>query len=57
MKSKLFEPLILIYFFDSNLEVMGSKPILKEKSVARMIELKEEYDLYDICRTRNPFEK
>ena len=26
-------------FFDRNLEVMGSKPILKEKSVARMFEL------------------
>ena len=37
-------------FFDSNLEVMGSKPILKEKSVAKMVELKEEYDLCDIWR-------
>ena len=29
-------------FFDSNLEAVGGKPILKEKSVARMVELKEE---------------
>ena len=31
--------------FDSNLEAKGSKPILKEKSVVRMVELKEVYDL------------
>ena len=29
-------------FFDRNLEAMGGKPILKEQSVARMVELKEE---------------
>ena len=28
-------------FFDSNLESKGGKPILKEKSVAKMIQLKE----------------
>ena len=44
-------------FFDSNLEVKGDKPILKEKSVARMIELKEEYDFYDIWRIRNQLKK
>ena len=32
-------------FFDSNLEAKVGKPILKEKSVARMVELKEVYDL------------
>ena len=32
-------------FFDSNLEAKGGKPILKEKPVARMVELKEVYDL------------
>ena len=37
--------MIFNLFFDSNLEVMGGKPILKEKPVAKMIELKEEYDL------------
>ena len=31
--------------FDNNLEAKGGKPILKEKSVARIVELKEEYDL------------
>ena len=31
--------------FDNNLEAKGGKPILKEKSVARMVELKEVYDL------------
>ena len=36
---------------------MGGKPILKEKSVARMVELKEEYDLCDIWRIRNSLEK
>ena len=35
-------------FFDSNLEAKGGKPILKEKSVVRMIQLKKEYDLCDI---------
>ena len=44
-------------FFDSNLEAKGGKPILKEKSVARMVELKEEFDLCDIWRIRNPLEK
>ena len=44
-------------FFDSNLEAKGDKPILKEKSVARMIELKEEYDFYDIWRIRNQLKK
>ena len=44
-------------FFDSNLEAKGGKPILKEKSAARMVELKEEFDLCDIWRIRNPLEK
>ena len=44
-------------FFDSNLEAMGGKPILKEKPVARMVELKEEFDLCDMWRIRNPLEK
>ena len=43
--------------FDSNLETKGAKPILKEKSVARMVELKEEYILCDIWRIRNPPKK
>ena len=44
-------------FFDSNLEAVGGKPILKEKSVVIMVELKEEYDLCNIWRVRNPLEK
>ena len=44
-------------FFDSNLEPKGGKPILKEEAVARVLELKEEYDLCDIWRIRNPYEK
>ena len=38
-------------YFDSNLEPKGCKPILKEKSVARVV------DLCDIWRIRNPLEK
>ena len=44
MESKLLLPVVLIYF-SRNKE---GKPILKQKSVARMVELKEEYDLCDI---------
>ena len=44
-------------YFNSNLEAKGGKPILKEKSVARVIVLEEEYDLCDTCRIRNPLEK
>ena len=44
-------------FSDSNLEAVGGKPILKEKSVVIMVELKEEYDLCNIWRVRNPLEK
>ena len=43
-------------FFDSNSDVMGGKPILKKRSVAKMVELKEEYDLCDIWRISNPLE-
>ena len=49
-ESKLFQPVILISF-------LTGKPILKEKYVARMVELREEYDLCDIWRIRNPLEK
>ena len=44
-------------FSDSNLEAVGGKPILKEKSVVIMVELKEECDLCNIWRVRNPLEK
>ena len=41
-------------FFDSKLETKGGKPSLKQKSVTKLLELKEEYDLCDIWRIRNP---
>ena len=41
-------------FFDSKLETEGGKPSSKQKSVAKLLELKEEYDLCDIWRIRNP---
>ena len=44
-------------FFDSKLEMKGGKPSLKQKSVAKLLELKEEYDLCDIWRIRNPTKK
>ena len=46
-----------ILFFGSNLEAVGDKPVLKEKSLVIMVELKEEYDLCNIWRIRNPLEK
>ena len=44
-------------FFDSKLETKGGKPSLKQKSVAKLLELKEEFDLCDIWRIRNPTKK
>ena len=43
-------------FFDCNFGVKGDKLILKEKPFARMLELRNEYDLSDIWRIRNPLE-
>ena len=40
-------------FFNSKLDVVGGKPALKRKSLAKLIELKEAYDLCDIWRKRN----
>ena len=40
-------------FFNSKLDVVGGKPALKRKSLAKLIELKEAYDLCDIWRIRN----
>ena len=47
----------LSVFFDSKLETKGGKPSLKQKSAAKLLELKEEYDLCDISRIRNPTKK
>ena len=41
-------------FFDSKLETKEGKPSLKQKSVAKLLELTEEYDLCDIWRIRSP---
>ena len=38
--------------FDSKLETKGGKPSLKQKSVAKPLELKEEYNLCDIWRIK-----
>ena len=44
-------------FFDSKLETERGKPTLKQKSVAKLLELREEFDLYDIWRIINPAKK
>ena len=44
-------------FFDSKLETKGGKPSLRQESVAKRLELKEEYDLCHILRIRNPTKK
>ena len=40
-------------FFDSKLDAQSGNPIIKKKSLAKLIELKENYDLCDIWRVRN----
>ena len=42
------------FFFDASLDSYGGKPTLEKKSVAKYIELKENFDLRDIWRIRNP---
>ena len=39
--------------FDSKLDAHGGNPTMKKKSLAKLIELKESYDLCDIWRVRN----
>ena len=39
--------------FDSKLDPQGGNPTIKKKSLAKLIELKESYDLSDIWRVRN----
>ena len=39
--------------FNSNLDAADGKPKLKRKSLAKLIELREGYDLCDIWRVRN----
>ena len=40
-------------FFDTNYEAQGGRPTLKEKSVAKLIHIKESLELRDIWRVRN----
>ena len=44
-------------FFNTSLETQGGNPILKKKSLAKLIEIKETLDLCDIWRIRNPKSK
>ena len=45
------------FFFNSKLESDGGNPVYKNRSVAKLIELKEKYTLTDIRRIRNPYVK
>ena len=40
-------------FLDSALEAEGSRAALKKSSVSELIEVKEKYNLCDICRNRS----
>ena len=44
-------------FFNTSFETQGGNPILKKKSLAKLIEVKETLDLCDIWRIRNPKSK
>ena len=44
-------------FIVSKLETKGGKPSLKQKSLAKLLELKEEYDLCDISIIKNSTKK
>ena len=44
-------------FFNTSLETEGGNPIFKKKSLAKLIEIKETLDLYDIWRINNPKSK
>ena len=41
-------------FFSSKLEARGGKPIPKRKSVIKLADIKESFDICDIWRSRNP---
>ena len=41
-------------FFELKLEAQGGNPVLKKKSLAKLIQIKEKFDLCDIWRIRNP---
>ena len=41
-------------FFSAKLEARGGKPILKRKSITKLVHIKESLDICDIWRIRNP---
>ena len=41
-------------FLNSKFDAKGGKPAIKKKNLAKLIQLKESYDLCDIWRIRNP---
>ena len=45
------------FHFNSKLEARGRKPTLKKKSIRKIIELIESFELCNIWRIRNPIEK
>ena len=45
------------FHFNSKLEAKGGKPTLTKKSIGKMIELIESFELCDIWRIQNPTEK
>ena len=45
------------FHFNSKLEAKGRKPTLKKKSLGKMIELIESFELCDVWRIQNPTEK
>ena len=46
-----------IFHFNSKSEAKGGKPTLKKKSIGKINELIESFELRDIWRIRNPTEK
>ena len=52
-KNKLIMAVDFILFFDSELDAQGGNPIIRKKSLAKLTELEENYDLCDKWRVRN----
>ena len=44
-------------FSNSNLEASGGNPTMKKKSISKIIQLLEKYDLVDVWGIQNPFSK
>ena len=43
-----------IIFFNSKLETKGGKPLPKRKSISKLVDIKENLNICDIWRIRNP---